>query len=50
MFKYRTSIVSPFQRKKSGEKIVVIFLPSLYNERQQLSGFGTQSEGLVSEA
>lgn len=50
MFKYRTNIVSPFQRKKkSGEKIVVIFLPSLCKENQKLPGFGTQSEGRVSE-
>ncbi|KAI1242029.1 hypothetical protein IHE44_0005543 [Lamprotornis superbus] len=32
-------------RRKSGEKIVVIFLPCLCKENQQFPGFGTQSEG-----
>lgn len=49
MFKYEINIVSPFQRRKNGEKIVVIFLPSLCKENQQFPCFGTQSEGRVSE-
>lgn len=31
------------------EKIVVIFLPTIFNENQQLAGFGTYSEGALSE-
>lgn len=31
------------------EKILVIFPPTVFNESQQLAGFGTYSEGAVSE-
>lgn len=46
---YFSSRVLFSEKKKSGEKIVVIFLPSLCKENQQLPGFGTQSEGCVSK-